>query len=423
MSHTKHQKPASHCIAEPIAIVGSACRFPGGCIAPSKLWDLLRQPRDILKELDPNRLNLRRFYHPDGETHGSTDVLNRAYMLEEDISLFDASFFGISPLEAAGMDPQQRMLLEVVYESTETAGIPLDQLRGSLTSVHVGVMTSDWAHMQRRDPETLPQYTATAIASSIISNRISYIFDLRGVSETIDTACSSSLVALHNAARALQTGDCDRAIVAGVNLILDPDPFIFESKLHMLSPDSRSRMWDKSANGYARGEGAAAVVLKTLSQALRDGNHIEGVIRSTYVNSDGLSAGLTMPSAAAQTALIRQTYLKAGLDPVIDRPQFFECHGTGTKAGDPIEARAISDTFTPSKNAQDSATDDCPIYVGSIKTVVGHLEGCAGLAGVMKVLLSLKHGIIPPNLWFNELNPDITRYYGALQIPTTAIPW
>ncbi|OAR02827.1 hypothetical protein LLEC1_01602 [Akanthomyces lecanii] len=423
MSYTNKQDAGLHCISEPIAIVGSACRFPGGCNAPSKLWDLLQQPRDILKEIDPDRLNLRRYYHPNGETHGATDVANKAYTLEEDIRLFDASFFGISPLEAAGMDPQQRMLLEVVYESTETAGITLDQLRGSLTSVHVGVMTNDWAHIQRRDPETMPQYTGTGISSSIISNRISYIFDLKGASETIDTACSSSLVALHNAARALQSGDSEKAIVAGVNLILDPDPFIFESKLHMLSPDSRSRMWDKAANGYARGEGTASVVLKTLSRALREGDQIEGVIRSTYVNSDGLSSGLTMPSAAAQTALIRQTYLKAGLDPVKDRPQFFECHGTGTKAGDPVEARAISDAFIPDRRPKSLATVEIPLYVGSVKTVIGHLEGCAGLAGVIKVLLSLKHGVIAPNLWFNELNPKIARYYGPLQIPATAIPW
>ncbi|KAM3552779.1 hypothetical protein ARSEF4850_007222 [Beauveria asiatica] len=423
MSPMKHNEAEAHVVSEPIAIVGSAYRFPGGCNTPSKLWDLLRQPRDILKEIDPERLNLRRYYHADGETHGSTDVSNRAYTLEEDISRFDASFFGISPLEAASMDPQQRTLLEVVYESTESAGIPLDKLRGSLTSVHVGVMTTDWAQMQRRDPETMPQYTATGIASSIISNRISYVFDLKGASETIDTACSSSLVALHNAARALQSGDCEKAIVAGVNLILDPDPFIYESKLHMLSPDSRSRMWDAAANGYARGEGAAAVLLKTLGRALRDGDRIEGVVRSTYVNSDGLSSGLTMPSSAAQTALIRQTYRKAGLDPVTDRPQFFECHGTGTKAGDPVEARAISDAFLPGHKTKGAATVDAPLYVGSIKTVVGHLEGCAGLAGVIKVLLSLKHAMIPPNLWFNELNPEIARYYGPLEIPTTAIPW
>lgn len=410
--------------SEPVAVIGSACRFPGGCSSPSKLWELLQQPRDILKEFDPDRLNLKRFYHPNGENHGSTDVLNKSYLLEEDTRLFDASFFGISPLEAAGMDPQQRMLLETVYEATETAGIKLDQLRGSMTSVHAGVMTNDWGHIQRRDLETIPQHAATGVTNSIIANRISYAFDLKGMSETIDTACSSSLVALHNAARSLQTHDSDMAIVAGVNLILDPYPYISESKLHMLSPDSRCRMWDQSANGYGRGEGAAVVILKTLSRALEDGDQIEGIVRSTFVNSDGQSTGITMPSAEAQTALIRQTYLKAGLDPARDRPQYFECHGTGTPAGDPIEARAISEAFVSECGTREnSVTKDDPIYVGSIKSVVGHLEGCAGLAGVMKVLLSLKHRSIPPNLWFENLNPAISPYYGPLQIPTTSIPW
>ncbi|OAA53529.1 Beta-ketoacyl synthase [Cordyceps fumosorosea ARSEF 2679] len=426
MSPTTQHEPGSPRVPEPIAIVGSACRFPGGSSSPSKLWDLLREPRDVLRELPPERLNLNRYYHPDGERHGSTNVANRAYVLDEDVARFDAGFFGISPLEAAGMDPQQRLLLEVVHEATEAAGIPLAQLRGSPTSVHVGVMTNDWSHLQRRDPETMPRHTATGAAASIIANRVSYVFDLRGASETIDTACSSSLVALHSAARALRAGDCTRAVVAGVNLILDPDPFVFEAKLGMLSPGSRSRMWDKEADGYARGEGVAAVVLKTLRDALRDGDEVAGVVRATGVNSDGTGGGggLTMPSAEAQTALIRRTYEEAGLDPVADRPQFFECHGTGTKAGDPVEARAISEAFVKGHRGEEGVpTVKQPLYVGSIKTVVGHLEGCAGLAGVIKVLLSLKHGVIPPNLLFNELNPDIAQYYGPLNIPTKAKPW
>lgn len=403
---------------EPIAIIGSSCRFPGSSSSPSKLWDLLRQPRDVLKSFDAERLNLARFYHESGDTHGSTDVAAESYLLEEDNRLFDAGFFGISPMEAAGMDPQQRILLETVYEAFEAAGLTLEQLRGSLTSVHVGVMTSDWANIQARDTETISKYNATGSANSIMSNRISYVFDLKGPSETIDTACSSSLVAVHNAALGLLNGDCDTAVVAGVNLILDPAPYINESKLHMLSPDSRSRMWDKAANGYARGEGAGAVLLKTLSQALKDGDDIEGIIRATGVNSDGQSPGITMPFAPTQTALIRKTYARAGLDPKKDRPQYFECHGTGTPAGDPVEARAISDAF----KGGDISTEN-PLYVGSIKTVIGHLEGGAGLAGVLKVLLALKHRVIPPNLLFNELNPSIAPFYGPLQIPTTAIPW
>ncbi|KAF7560685.1 hypothetical protein G7046_g3448 [Stylonectria norvegica] len=404
--------------SEPIAVIGLACRFPGASSSPSKLWDLLRQPRDVLKEFDPERLNLKRFYHSNGETHGATDVGSKSYLLEEDSRLFDASFFGISPLEAAGMDPQQRLLLETVYEAFESGGITLQELKGSLTSVHVGVMTSDYASIQLRDPETASKYAATGTANSIISNRISYVFDLKGPSETIDTACSSSLVALHHAAQGLLSGDCETAIVAGVNLIFDPAPYITESKLHMLSPDSQSRMWDKSANGYARGEGASALLLKPLSRAIKDGDHIEGIIRSTGVNSDGQSPGITMPFAPAQAALIRQTYLRAGLDPIKDRPQYFECHGTGTPAGDPVEARAISESLIDA----DSSTES-PLYVGSIKTIIGHLEGCAGLAGVMKVLLAIKNRTIPPNLHFNELNPAIAQYYGPLRIPTTAIPW
>ncbi|KAM0342042.1 hypothetical protein ACHAPU_009770 [Fusarium lateritium] len=405
-------------LREPIAVIGSACRFPGSSNSPSKLWELLRDPRDVVKEFDAERLNLERFYHNSGDTHGSTDVANKSYLLEEDTRLFDASFFGISPMEAAGMDPQQRILLETTYEAFESAGMTLEQLRGSLTSVHVGVMTSDWANIQARDTETTAKYNATGSANSIMSNRISYVFDLKGPSETIDTACSSSLVALHNATLGLLNGDCDSAVVAGVNLILDPAPYINESKLHMLSPDSRSRMWDKDANGYARGEGAGAVLLKTLSQALKDGDHIEGLIRSTGVNSDGQSPGITMPFAPAQTALIRKTYARAGLDPKKDRPQYFECHGTGTPAGDPVEARAISDAFSggdlSSKN---------PLYVGSVKTIIGHLEGGAGIAGLIKVLLAIKNRVIPPNMLFNELNPSVAPFYGPLQIPTTAIPW
>ncbi|KAJ1326930.1 hybrid polyketide synthase [Microdochium nivale] len=407
---------------EPIAIVGSACRFPGGASSPSKLWDLLRDPRDVQRDFEPERLNLARFYHEDGEHHGSTNVISKSYLLEQDSRLFDAPFFGITPMEAAGMDPQQRQLLETVYEAFEAAGLTLEALRASLTSVYIGCMTNDWANIQLRDPETLPQYTATGTANSILSNRISYVFDLKGPSETIDTACSSSLVALHHAARGLIDGDSECAVVAGVNIILDPTLYITESKLHMLSPEARSRMWDASANGYARGEGTGALVLKTLSRALADGDDIEAIIRSSGVNSDGQSPGITMPFAPTQAALIRHTYKRAGLDPIKDRPQYFECHGTGTPAGDPVEARAVSEALVGAAHCG-VTTSENPIYVGSIKTVIGHLEGAAGLAGVMKVILALKHRVIPPNLLFEKLNPAIQPYYGPLRIATKAVPW
>ncbi|RFU78915.1 hybrid pks-nrps [Trichoderma arundinaceum] len=407
---------------EPIAIISSACRFPGGSNSPTKLWELLREPRDILEEFNPEVLRLSKFSHQNGEHHGSTDVKGSSYTLSDDCRLFDASFFNISPLEAESMDPQQRILLEIVYEAFESAGYTLQDMQGSLTSVHVGVMNGDYYDLQMRDPETIPTHTATGTARSILSNRVSYTFDLRGPSMTIDTACSSSLVALHQAVQGLRNGDAEMAVVGGANLLLDPIMYIAESNLHMLSPDSRSRMWDKSANGYARGEGFAAVLLKPLSTAIREGDSIECVIRETAVNSDGRTKGITVPSPIAQATLIRQAYMNAGLDPILDRCQYFECHGTGTAAGDPVEAQAIRDAFFPVGGELDFNDND-KLYVGSIKTVIGHLEGCAELAGLLKAMLAIKNRTIPPNLHFRELNPRITPFYDNLHVPTEALPW
>lgn len=408
-----------------IVIVGSACRFPGLSDSPSKLWTRLKEPVDLRKTFPPKRLNLARFYHPDGEHHGSTNVHGMSYLFSEDPSQFDASFFNINPREAEGMDPQQRLLLETAYEALEAAGYSLEAMNGSKTSVHVGVMNSDFSNIQLRDPEVLPTYNATGTAISILSNRLSYFFNLKGPSVTVDTACSSSLVALHQAVQGLRAGDATSAIVAGANLIFDPAMYIAESSLHMLSPDSCSRMWDKDANGYARGEGFGVLILKPLSRAIMDGDHIEAVIRSTGVNSDGRTQGITMPNAAAQTELIRQTYRDAGLDPIRDRCQYFECHGTGTAAGDPIEARAVHDAFfsTETGTASNPLIPDGKLYVGSVKTIIGHLEGCAGIAGVLKAVLAIKNRTIPPNMHFHEPNPEVVPFCDRLEIPTAPIPW
>lgn len=406
-------------IPEPIAIIGSGCRFPGASNSPSKLWELLNNPRDVLQEFPDERLKLSNFYHPNKGHHGSTDVKNKSYLLTEDHRLFDASFFNTNPLEAACMDPAQRILLETVYETIEAAGYTMEQMQGTLTSVFVGLMSGDYWDITLRDTETMPTYTASGMSRSIMSNRISYVFDLRGPSMTIDTACSSSLVALHQAVQSLRTGECTSAIVAGANILLDASTYIMETKLQMLSPDSRCRMWDKSADGYARGEGFAAVLLKPLSAALADGDDIECVIRETGVNSDGRTKGIAMPSAEAQATLIRRTYEKAGLDPIADRCQYFECHGTGTQAGDPVEARAIADTFFPRSQEH----GDAKMYVGSIKTIIGHLEGCAGLAGVLKASLAVQNRTIPPNMHFNELNPSIQPFYEHLEILKSSVPW
>ncbi|KAF2215884.1 hypothetical protein CERZMDRAFT_120093 [Cercospora zeae-maydis SCOH1-5] len=411
---------------EPIAVVGSSCRFPGGASSPSKLWQLLKTPRDVLADIPKDRLGLGAFYHEDGEHHGSTNVVPKAYLLEEDPRLFDGPFFNVNPMEADAMDPQQRLLLESVYECIESAGYPLDKMRGSATSVYVGCMTNDFSDIQGRDLEIINRYHGTGSTRSILSNRISYVFDLRGPSVTMDTACSSSLAALHFAVQSLRSGESTSSIVGGVNLIFDSTSYISESKLHMLSPTSRSSMWDDSADGYARGEGVSALMLKTLSQALADGDHIECIVRETGMNSDGRTTGMTMPSGDAQATLIRDTYARAGLDlrRKDDRPQYFEAHGTGTMAGDPQEARGIYSAFF-SHDSNDDAEDENAgkLFCGSIKTVIGHLEGCAGLAGLLKASLAIQHGVIPPNLLFQRLNPDIKPFYHRLQVPTQALPW
>ncbi|XEU96090.1 hypothetical protein FSHL1_001375 [Fusarium sambucinum] len=402
---------------EPIAIIGTSCRFPGGANTPSKLWDLLTEKRDVQSHIPPERFNVDAFYSSNGDKNGCTDV-KKAYLLSEDIRLFDASFFKINPREAEAMDPQQRLLLEAVYEATETAGLPMEDLKGSDTAVYVGCMTGDYHEMLMRDPQDMPKYMATGTARSILSNRISYLFDWKGPSMTIDTACSSSLVAVYDAVTALRNGVSRIACAGGVNLILGPEMMISESKLHMLSPTGQSKMWDASANGYARGEGVAALVMKKLSQALADGDHIEGIIREIGVNSDGRTNGITLPSPDAQKTLIRQTYRNAGLDVFKDRCQFFEAHGTGTPAGDPLEARAIQEAFFSSGDIVNE-----PMYVGSVKTAIGHLEGCAGLAGMIKALEAVKRGIIPPNQLFENLNPAVKPYTSNLKLPVESQPW
>ncbi|KAL7940875.1 polyketide synthase [Trichoderma barbatum] len=412
---------------EPIAIVGGSCRFPGSSSSPSKLWELLRKPKDILRKIPNSRFNPEGFYNENGEYHGSTNV-RHSYLLDEDFREFDHNFFNIHPKEAESMDPQQRMLLEIVYECIEAAGYSIQEMKGSQTAIFVGQMTQDYSDLLLRDIDSAPQYAATGISRAILANRVSYFFDWKGPSSTIDTACSSSLVALHHAVQTLRNGEATLAVTAGVNLILSPDPYILESKLHMLSPTGRSRMWDSGADGYARGEGFASVLLKTLSQAIADGDHIECIIRETGVNQDGRTSGITMPSSISQTALIRSTYARAGLDcrKKEDRCQYFEAHGTGTMAGDPIEARAVRDAFFPENDEDDHITKveaDEPLYVGSIKTVIGHLEGTAGLAGLLKASLAIQNGIIPPNMHFNKLNPKISPFYTHLHVPTEARPW
>ncbi|KAH8896398.1 putative polyketide synthase [Thozetella sp. PMI_491] len=387
---------------EPIALIGSGCRFPGGATSPSRLWELLKSPRDLVKKVPKERFNIDGYYHPDGTHHGRTNA-QHAYFLEEDPYAFDPGFFNISPNEVDTIDPQQRLLLETVYDSLLSAGLKMEDLRGSPTAVYVGLMQRDFLDNANYDMDALSTYAATGAAASILSNRVSYAFGWHGPSMTIDTACSSSLVAVHLAIQQLRTGASQVAVAAGSNLILGPTPFV-------------------TANGYARGEGIAAVVLKTLAQAIADGDTIECVIRESGVNQDGKTPGITMPSPAAQEALIRQVYEAAGLDVTKpeDRCQYFEAHGTGTQAGDPQEACAISSAFFGDRKR---AEDEDPLYVGSIKTIIGHTEGTAGVAGLIKASQVIQHGILPPNMLFNELNPRVAPFYSDLQVVTKQQPW
>ncbi|CAN8104139.1 unnamed protein product [Discula destructiva] len=414
--------------AEPIAIVGSACRFAGDITSPSLLWDVASKLPDLSRTVPKDRFSGDGFFHKDAEHHGTTDA-PVGYFLEEDHRRFDASFFNITPKEAEAIDPQQRKLMEVVHEAFESAGFTPQDYAGKQVGVFAGTMTGDYDILMGRDELNSSQYVATGVARSILSNRVSYVFDLRGPSMTIDTACSSSLVALHQAVQSLRSGESSMACVAGVNMMLTPEQFISESNLYMLSPTGRCRMWDAKADGYARGEGITALLIKPLSRALADSDHIQAIIRETGVNSDGKTQGITRPSSEAQSALIRSTYNKAGLDPrcAEHQPQFFEAHGTGTPVGDPLEARAISEAFFGIAPNTAAATAEAPIkskmLVGSIKTVIGHTEGAAGLAGLLKVVQSLDKGAIIPNLHLESINPQVLPFCNKLDIVTDPTVW
>ncbi|KAJ5985395.1 hypothetical protein N7522_012591 [Penicillium canescens] len=412
----------THSPKEPIAIIGSGCRFPGDSTSPSKLWDLLYSPRDLTREVpSESRFNAKGFYNVDGEHHGASNASN-AYFIEEDPRHFDAGFFSIAPREAESIDPQQRLLLETVYEAMENAGLTLNGMRGSETSAYMGAMSADYTDTQLRDIENVSKYMITGTSRALLSNRLSYFFDWKGPSISVDTACSSSLAAVHLGVQALRAGECKISCVGGSNVILNADCYLAATSLHLLSPTGRSQMWDQAADGYARGEGVCVFFMKTLSQALRDGDRIDALLRETCVNSDGRTQGIALPSAEAQISLMRTAYKNAGLDlsRAEDRPQYIEAHGTGTQAGDPREAFAIGTTFFPPGEGHSHRPK---LVVGSIKTVIGHTEGCAGIAGILKTVLAMRHKTIPPNQHFHNLNPSVKPSFKYLSVATSPEAW
>ncbi|RYP10656.1 hypothetical protein DL765_008038 [Monosporascus sp. GIB2] len=382
--------------AEPIAICGigqsAACRVPN------------------------SRFNIDGFYHPNGMDRPGSMVMKGGYFLGEDIREFENSFFGINNLEATYMDPQQRKLLEVVFECLENAGVPLDRVSGSNTGCYVGNFTFDYMVMQTKESEytSMNRYSATGLGTTILANRISHVFNLLGPSLVLDTACSSTLYCLHVACAALENYECDSAIVAGANLIQSTEQHIATMKAGVLSPASQCHTFDTSADGYGRGEGIGALYVKRLSDALRDGDPIRSVIKSSAINaSNGKTTGISLPSADGQEAVIRKAMAKGGVDP--QDITYIECHGTGTKVGDAIEVDALARVF--------ERTPERPLMIGSVKTNVGHSEAASGIAGVVKATLALEKGLIPPTVGLNDINPKLNIDERNFLIPTILTPW
>jgi phthiocerol/phenolphthiocerol synthesis type-I polyketide synthase C len=394
----------------PLAIIGTSCRLPGGVSNLETLWTLLATGKDAITPIPETRWSKARFGHPDKNVPG------RSYStwagLIDHIYDFDPGFFGISVQEAPYIDPQQRLALELSWEALEDAGIRPSSIAGSKTAVYFGASALDWSLMTARDTAQAGPRTMTGISLSIVANRVSYSLNLHGPSLTLDTACSSSLYALHQACQALTYEEAPMAIVGGVNVLLAPDGFIGFSKAGMLAPDGRCKTFDAAANGYVRGEGGGVIVLKPLDRAIEDKNHIRAVIRACATNSDGRTNGITLPNREAQATLLREIYGQSAVDP--NRLVYLEAHGTGTSAGDPIEAGAIGAAI--GRNRRE------PLYIGSIKTNIGHLEPGAGMAGIMKAILVLDKKAIPPNLHFNNPNPAIDFSATRLQVPTTLTP-
>ena len=398
---------------EPIAVIGMGCRFPGAD-NPDAYWRLLRNGVDAIGKVPLERWDMDDWFHPDPAVPGKAYAREAGFLSEVD--RFDPRFFGISPREAMDLDPQQRLLLEVVWESLENACQAPEELVGAPVGIFIGSAGSEYLPaMIYGHPESITSYAFTGGSMSLMAGRLSYVLGTQGPVLTMDTACSSSLVAVHQACLSLRTSECDLALAGGVNLILSPESMVILSKMRALSPDGRCKAFDASADGYGRGEGCGVVVLKRLSNAMADRDNILAVIRGSAIGHDGVSSGLTVPSETAQEKVIRRALEDAGAAPT--DVSYIEAHGTGTSLGDPIEISALDTVFSRNHSG------DFPLTIGSVKTNFGHLEGAAGIAGLMKVVLALQHEEIPPHLHFETPNPHIDWERLPFTIPTEGIPW
>jgi acyl transferase domain-containing protein/acyl carrier protein len=406
--------PSSGASRPPIAIVGIGCRFPGGITCPKTFWRLLQDGVDAIKEIPPDRMDVSGYYDPRPATPGKMITRWGGYL--EQIDMFDADFFRISPREADRLDPQQRLLLEVAWEALEDAGQIPDRLAGTTAGVFIGLWISDYENRLLANPSSVDFHMTMGTGRYSASGRLSYVFGLQGPSLTVDTACSSSLVAVHLACQSLWTQECSMALAGGANVILRPQIHIAYSQPKMMAPDGRCKFGDAGANGYVRSEGAGIVILKPLAAALEDGDPVYAVIRGTAVNNDGSKTGyMTTPARHGQEKLLGHAYREAGVSP--GQVRYVEAHGAGTRAGDPVEVGALASVLSSDRPPGEVC------YVGSVKTNFGHTEAASGIAGLIKTALVLKHRVIPASLHVRELNPAIPWQEGGLVIPRKSTPW
>ncbi|MHA3024420.1 type I polyketide synthase [Mycobacterium sp. BMJ-28] len=409
----QHVSLATSATDEPIAIIAVACRFPGSP-DPDAYWELLAGGVDAIREIPEDRFDVDEFYDPEQQTPGKIYTRNGGYL--DSVDGFDPEFFGISPREAIWIDPQQRLMLEIAWEGLERAGYSPSSLRGSRSGVFVGVGANEYSHLLSGDSvDNLEAHFITGNALNAIAGRVAFTLGLEGPAMAVDTACSSSLVAVHQASQALHSGDCDLALAGGVNVLLSPASIVAASQARMLSPDGRCKTFDAAADGYVRSEGCGVLVLKRLSDAQRDGDRICAVIRSSAVNQDGASSGLTVPNGGAQQRLITSALSRAGLTG--GDVDYLEAHGTGTPLGDPIEVQAAAAAYGAGREP------NRPLLMGTAKTNIGHLESAAGVAGLIKVVLSLQNEMLPQTLHFQNPSPHIPWDTLPVRVVDEATPW